>query len=214
MGGAAAIVAALILAGIGLTYLFDRHVMRSLASDLEVQLRQLVATVELNSTGQPQLLREPADPRFSEPLSGLYWQLDAGSGAVTSSRSLWDAALALPADDQAAGEVHYHRLAGPAHTELLGVERTVFLSANGAPTPVRIAVAADLAHITQARHTFMRELVPSLAVLAACWRPRHGCRSGWVAASGATARRYRGHPRRPQRLARRSCAERSGAAGA
>jgi hypothetical protein len=54
MGGAAAIIAALILAGIGLTYLFDRHVMRSLASDLEVHLRKLVATVELNSTGQPQ----------------------------------------------------------------------------------------------------------------------------------------------------------------
>ena len=59
MGGAAAIIAALVLAGIGLTYLFDRHVMRSLASDLEVHLRQLVAAVELNSTGQPQLLREP-----------------------------------------------------------------------------------------------------------------------------------------------------------
>lgn len=167
MGGGAAIIAALILAGIGLTYLFDRHVMRSLASDLEVHLRQLVAAVELNSTGQPQLLREPADPRFAEPLSGLYWQLGTKSGVVTRSRSLWDVALSLPADEQAVGEIHYHRLAGPAQTELLGVERKVFLTANGARTPVRIAVAADLTHITQARHDFVRELVPSLALLAA-----------------------------------------------
>jgi len=32
---------------------------------------------------------------------------------------------------------------------------------------VRIAVAADLAHITQARHDFVRDLIPSLALLAA-----------------------------------------------
>ena len=167
MGGAAAIIAALILAGIGLTYLFERHVVRSLANDLEVHLRQLLAAVELNQAGQPQLLREPADPRFTEPLSGLYWQLGTKSAVVTRSRSLWDAALPLPPDEQAAGEVHYHRLAGPAQTELLSVERTVFLSANGARTPVRIAVAADLAHITQARHDFVRDLIPSLALLAA-----------------------------------------------
>ena len=135
--------------------------------DLEVHLRKLVATVELNSTGHPRLLQEPADPRFAEPLSGLYWQLGTKSGVVTRSRSLWDVALSLPADDQAPGEVHYHRLAGPAHTELLGVERTVFLTQGGARTPVRIAVAADLARITQARHAFVRELIPSLALLAA-----------------------------------------------
>lgn len=167
MGGAAAIIAALVLAGIGLTYLFDRHVMRSLANDLEVHLRQLLAAVELNTAGQPQLLREPADPRFTEPLSGLYWQLGTKVGVLSRSRSLWDAVLPLPPDEQALGEVHYHRLAGPAQTELLSVERTVFLTANGERTPVRVAVAADLARIKQARLNFVRELVPSLALLAA-----------------------------------------------
>ena len=52
-GGAVAIIAALVLAGIGLNYLFDRHVMRSLASDLEVHLRQAFASIELNAAGQP-----------------------------------------------------------------------------------------------------------------------------------------------------------------
>lgn len=167
MGGAAAIIAALILAGIGLTYLFDRHIMRSLASDLEVHLRQLAAAVELNTAGQPQLLREPADPRFTEPLSGLYWQLETKPSAVMRSRSLWDAALSLPPDEQAVGEVHQHRIAGPGQSELFSVERTVFLNANATRTPVRIAVAADLARIRQARQGFVRELIPSLALLAA-----------------------------------------------
>ncbi|MCU0731774.1 MAG: HAMP domain-containing histidine kinase [Hyphomonas sp.] len=166
MGGGAAIIGALVLAGIGLTYLFDRHIMRSLGDDLEVHLRQLLAAVELNAAGQPQLRREPADPRFNEPLSGLYWQLGTVSGVASRSRSLWDTALRLPPDEQAPGEVHYHRLAGPAQTELLSVERTVFLTANGERMPVRAAVAADLARIKQARRDFVRELVPSLALLA------------------------------------------------
>lgn len=167
MGGAAAIIAALILAGVGLTYLFERHITRSLVSDLEVHLRQLLAAVDLSAAGEPQLTREPADPRFAEPLSGLYWQLATKSGAALRSRSLWDGTLPLPPDEQAPGEVHYHRIAGPAQTNLLSVERTVFLSSNGARIPVRVAVAADLARIAEARSAFVRELIPSLALLAA-----------------------------------------------
>ncbi len=165
-GGAVAIIAALVLAGIGLNYLFDRHVTRSLASDLEVHLRQALASIELNAAGQPHLLREPTDPRFVEPLSGLYWQMSTGGGVATRSRSLWDAALPLPSDELALGDVHHHRIPGPGRTELLAIERTVFLTANGTRTPVRVAVAADVAHITKARQAFVRELVPSLALLA------------------------------------------------
>lgn len=165
-GGAVAIIAALILAGIGLNYLFDRHVMRSLASELEVHLRQALASIELNAAGQPQLLREPTDPRFAEPLSGLYWQISTGGEVVTRSRSLWDTVLPLPSDALAVSEVHNHRIAGPGQSELLAIERTVFLGSIGTPTPVRMVVAADVAHFTKARQAFVRDLVPSLAMLA------------------------------------------------
>ena len=141
--------------------------MRSLASELEVHLRQALASIELNAAGQPQLPREPTDPRFAEPLSGLYWQISTSAGVATRSRSLWDAALQLPSDALAVGDVHHHRIAGPGQTELLAIERTVFLTAGGMPAPVRVVVAADVAHITEARQAFVRELVPSLALLAA-----------------------------------------------
>lgn len=166
-GGAAAIIAALVLAGFGLTYLFERHLMRSLTADLEVHLRQALASIELNTAGQPQLIREPGDPRFSEPLSGLYWQLSMGTGAVTRSRSLWDVALPLPQDELLAGDMHSHRVAGPGQTELLAIERTVLLTSNNSPVPVRVAVAADLAKITKTRQSFARDLMLSLALLAA-----------------------------------------------
>jgi len=85
-GGAAAIIAALIMAGIGLTFLFERHVMRSLADDLDVHVRQALASIEVAPSGRPRLAREPSDPRFSEPLSGLYWQLNDPTGVVARSR--------------------------------------------------------------------------------------------------------------------------------
>ncbi|NOT72157.1 MAG: sensor histidine kinase [Hyphomicrobium sp.] len=165
-GGAVAIIAALVVAGAGLTYLFERHVLRSLAGDLEIHLRQALASINLNAAGQPQLLREPADPRFAEPLSGLYWQLNSDTSVVTRSRSLWDAALKLPTDQLAIGEVHQHRVSGPGGSDLLAVERTIFLKANDTRMPVRVVIAADLGKVAQARRSFVADLVPSLALLA------------------------------------------------
>lgn len=167
IGGATAIIAALVLAGIGLNALFERHVMRSLERDLEVHLRQVLSAVELTPSGAPQLVREPSDPRFSEPFSGLYWQISTAEGASVRSRSLWDTTLQLPGDELAVGEIHRHRIAGPEGSDLLTIERTVYLTAGGGRTGVRLAVAADVKNMTEARQAFMRELVPSLALLAA-----------------------------------------------
>lgn len=167
IGGATAIIAALVLAGIGLNALFERHVMRSLERDLEVHLRQVLSAVELTPSGAPQLVREPSDPRFSEPLSGLYWQISTAGGASLRSRSLWDTNLELPGDELAVGEIHRHRIAGPEESDLLAIERTVYLNAGGRRKGVRMAVAADVKNITEARQAFVRELVPSLALLAA-----------------------------------------------
>ena len=47
-GGIIAILAALIVAGLGLTLLFERHVTRTIADDLDVQLKQLVAALDVN----------------------------------------------------------------------------------------------------------------------------------------------------------------------
>ena len=82
-GGAAAIVLALLVAGAGLAYLFERHVLRALADDLEVELRQALATIEIDPAGRPLLRREPSNPRFADPLSGLYWQATTEAGVVS-----------------------------------------------------------------------------------------------------------------------------------
>jgi len=90
VGGVLAILGALTLAGIGLVVLFERHVTRTIGDDLGVYLNQLIAGIDVDTQGRLAVTREPTDPRFAEPLSGLYWQVTDGRGQMLRSRSLWD----------------------------------------------------------------------------------------------------------------------------
>jgi signal transduction histidine kinase len=193
LAGAAAIIAALFAAGVGLTYLFERHVLRSLGDDLDVHVRQILAAIDLDPAGKPFLTRPPSDPRFNEPLSGLYWQISLDRGYVVRSRSLCDATLPLEIDKLDQGETHRHQIAGPSNSKLLAVESRVRLTGSEGPMPVRIAVAADLAGVARARRAFAADLIPALTLLglvlaAATWiqiglglKPLKGLRDGIAA---------------------------------
>ena len=164
--GAASILLALALAGFGLVLLFERHVERRVALELEAHLRQLIDGLGRAPDGTLDLLRPPAEPRFLEPLSGLYWQIGeeppAASGTVLRSRSLWDTVLHLPADPLRSGEVHQHNISGPGGASLLAVERQVTLSASLGGGDVRAVVAVDRAELHAAGLAFARDLIPSL----------------------------------------------------
>lgn len=164
-GGIMAILAALIIAGGGLIILFERHVARTVADDLTIHLNQLLSAIDVNADGQLHLLRSPSDPRFSEPLSGLYWQIADDRGQLLRSRSLWDTTLALPLDDPSPGEVHLHEIVGPAKAGVLVAERSVGLTIGDRRIPVRVAVAADLARVSAATAAFARDLGIALGLL-------------------------------------------------
>ena len=86
-----AIAVALILAGVGLTTLFDRHVERRIQDELATYLRQVSGGIEFASDGTFSLDVPMADPRFDKPFSGLYWQIEDDDHAMAiHSRSLWD----------------------------------------------------------------------------------------------------------------------------
>jgi len=165
--GTIAIIAALIVAGTGLSFLFERHVMRSLASDLETDLRQAIGTVELDASDRPFLRRAPSDPQFTEPLSGLYWQVSTEAGGITRSRSLWDVTLQLDHDALVPGETHRHRITGPGNGKLLAVERSVILQSRAGPVAVRVVFAAGTERVQTVRRSFEADLVPALALLGA-----------------------------------------------
>jgi len=166
-GGAAAILVALSVAGFALTILFERHVTRTIADDLEVSLKQLIAGVEVGPDGALVVARPPTDPRFSEPLSGLYWQIGDDHDRLVRSRSLWDDRLTAPIDKPAPGEVHHHDIPGPFGARLSIVERQIVLTIQGQPVPVRAAVAVDLARVTAAGKAFARDLMVALGILGA-----------------------------------------------
>jgi signal transduction histidine kinase len=164
-GGIVAILAALTVAGIGVTVLFERHVARTIADDLDANLKQLIAGIDVDAEGRLIVTRPLGDPRFADPLSGLYWQARADDGQLLRSRSLWDTTLLLPADELSSGEAHRHEVRGPAGARVLAAERRVSLIIGDQRVPIRVAVAVDLARVSTAGAAFAKELAVALAVL-------------------------------------------------
>jgi signal transduction histidine kinase len=164
-GGVVAILLALSLSGAGLVLLFERHVTRTIADDLNVILKQVIAAIDVDAQGRLIVTSPPADPRFAEPLSGLYWQVADDRGELLRSRSLWDTVLKLARDTPAPGEVHQHETDGPAERRVLVVERMIQLTIAGRRMPVRVAVAGDLGRVAAAATAFSWDLAAALAIL-------------------------------------------------
>ncbi|HCN73201.1 MAG TPA: hypothetical protein DIS96_16410, partial [Pusillimonas sp.] len=53
-----------------------QHLERQLASELRVYMNQLVAGLSVGENESVTFAMEPSDPRFKQPLSGLYWQVN------------------------------------------------------------------------------------------------------------------------------------------
>lgn len=164
----ASIAVALALAGFALVELFERHVERRVAAELATYAKQLAGNLQFDAVGMPSLAGGLADPRFGQPLSGLYWQIqEDATGIRLRSRSLWDYVLPMPKDRLVGGVVHTHELPGPGGEELMVQERPVIYDVAGAPHTMRIAVAVERRSIEQAGREFAAELAPALLVLAA-----------------------------------------------
>ena len=88
------ITALLLIGGFAL----DRVLSRSIVDNFDQQLTNMSSTrmigaSEIGPDGEVRFTRPPADQRFVEPYSGVYFQI-SGEGADTfPSRSLWDRRL-------------------------------------------------------------------------------------------------------------------------
>ena len=94
IGVAAAWIAALLLiGGFALDRVLTRSIVDSFDNQLTFVLNSMIASSEIGPDGEVRFNRPPADQRFVEPYSGLYFQI-SGAGAETfPSRSLWDRRL-------------------------------------------------------------------------------------------------------------------------
>ncbi|PZQ48993.1 MAG: sensor histidine kinase [Rhodovulum sulfidophilum] len=167
VAGTAAVIGALGLAAFGLDLLFERHVERRAVAEMLVDLDQLTAGLGRDAAGALEVVRPPPDPRYAQPLSGYYWQVDVGDGAPLRSRSLWDGALTLPDGGPPPGVARPTRMNGPDGVGLLAVERTLMLRRGAEERPARTVVAMDRRELRAATRAFVGDLVPYVALLGA-----------------------------------------------
>ncbi|HYN77062.1 MAG TPA: sensor histidine kinase, partial [Lamprocystis sp. (in: g-proteobacteria)] len=168
LAAALSIALALMVAGFGLTALFEHHAQRRLESGLDNTLRLILGHLGATADGRISFDQPLSDPRFQTPLSGLYWQIqDQDRPTLLRSRSLWDAVLELPDDILPDGALHRHDLAGPAGQSLLALERRVVFNSSSGDHQVRVAVALDRQELAQARRDFAADMAPYLVLLGA-----------------------------------------------
>jgi signal transduction histidine kinase len=166
IAAALSVIAALAIAKIGITYLFERHVERRIDAELTNHMNQLIAGLAVADDGSASVTEPPSDPRFSVPLSGLYWQaVDEASGDIIRSRSLWDAQLAVPDERPASGAPQFLEMKGPNGRLVVAVERKVREAAHN-DRSFRVVVALDHSEVDAALQEFSADIVPSLAILA------------------------------------------------
>jgi signal transduction histidine kinase len=91
------IAALLLIGGFALDRVLARSIVESFDSQLIIILKGMVGSSEIGPDGEVRFSRAPADQRFIEPYSGLYFQISGGGAETFPSRSLWDRRLRVTA---------------------------------------------------------------------------------------------------------------------
>jgi signal transduction histidine kinase len=128
-GAAVAIMAALVVAWLVMSTLFERQIERREAAELTRHGLAIVSSLRLTPEGAPALDEQPADPRFQQPASGLFWQVSTPT-ATLRSRSLWDQALGRPNVVQRTAW-RTRSAPGPFGGQVFLLERQIVLSGGG-----------------------------------------------------------------------------------
>jgi signal transduction histidine kinase len=159
------ILVALAIAGAGLRYLFELHVERRVVGELTVDLNELIGATTFVADGRLSVAPVLADPRFANPLSGYYWQVEnVATGSLQRSRSLWDGTLVLPGQRAPSELRKVEEFKGPAGELSIAVERTIIDPGGGS---FRVIVAEDHRTIEVSVSEYVRDLAPALLLLAA-----------------------------------------------
>lgn len=148
--------------GFALDRVLSSAITNNFDAQLEYVLTALVTTAEIGPEGEVIFNREPADQRFLEPYSGLYWQVSARNAESFPSRSLWDRRLAY-GNPQPAKTVRIFDSAQFPEEKLRVIERDVKLP--GSKTWWRFKVAQSREIVDEQIATLRRTLVRSFLLL-------------------------------------------------
>jgi signal transduction histidine kinase len=83
----------LLVGGFALDRVLSRSVVDNFDAQLNYVLNAMIAASEIGPEGEVRFTRPPADQRFLEPYSGVYFQVSGQDAESFPSRSLWDRRL-------------------------------------------------------------------------------------------------------------------------
>ncbi|MFO1130771.1 MAG: HAMP domain-containing sensor histidine kinase [Hyphomicrobiales bacterium] len=156
--------AVLLAAGVFLYILFERDFRARVQAETHNQLMQLVSGLDVERSGDLIKTQPMTDPRFRQPSSGLYWQVESKSGKLLRSRSLWDSTLTTGSDpwrdiDQP------EAFAGPFGEPVLIHAKLISLGEGAGRQQYRVMIAVNESEVTQPTLHFAVNLYLSLLVL-------------------------------------------------
>jgi len=146
-------------------FALDRVLSSAIISNFDAQLdyvqTAMIASSEIGPEGEVLFSRAPADQRFIEPYSGLYYQITGGASDPFQSRSLWDRRLRV--EPHVDGDAHYYDSDEFATEKLRIIERDVRLP--GSPVRWRFQLAQSRDVIDDQIGVIRRTMVRSFGVL-------------------------------------------------
>ncbi len=146
--------------------LFAFNLQKRIDAELAGHINRIVGLLDFEADGRLKTPDSPADNRFYEAYSGLYWQIeDPSRNLRLRSPSLFDYALPLPDDRHETGSIHRYRLPGPDNSDVDVQERQIIVAAPGGPRTLRVAVGIDASELDTANRDFIFALLPYLAIL-------------------------------------------------
>lgn len=156
--------AVLLAAGAFLYILFERDFRARVQAEAHNQLMQLVNGLEVEKSGELIKTQPMTDPRFRQPSSGLYWQVESKEGKLLRSRSLWDGTLTT--DGEAWRDIDEpEAFDGPFGEPVLIHAKLISLGEGADRQQFRVMIAVNESEVTRPSMHFAANLYLSLLVL-------------------------------------------------
>ena len=156
------IVVLLAVGGFTLDRVLTSAITDNFDSQLDYVLTSMVASAEIGPEGEVLFNRAPADQRFLEPYSGLYYQISGEGFDPFPSRSLWDRRLTVGPSYSDSG-VHLYDSDEFPMERLRVIERDVRLP--GSPVRWRFQLAQNRDALDQQIGVLRKTLVRSFGIL-------------------------------------------------
>lgn len=158
------VVIALVAGGLLLSNLFRVPLEQAFDERLNVLLRSVISSVELNSDASGMRVRPLGEPRFLQQYSGWYWQVGHAEkdAVVIRSPSMWDFAIEVPPKSNDTKKRKYIAK-GPLGQTLQVVEQ--YVTEEGVTGTFVFTVAADRKELVETIDDFNNTLRWSLGML-------------------------------------------------